>query len=301
MDMASRTRSVAVRLGLGACAALALAPLSAEASALETYYERALISVADARCRLFEPGISAALAAGAAQARGAALRSGEDEDQVALVGDRARTKAYSQSCQSADLAAVATRVRDGYKGFASLIRMDYPGDVKSWAAIRMDSTTGRIWNLSQNTTFGRDTLTFGITHYNGSRELIAVTQFADGASPSAARLIMRDRTLSRRAYLDPRTAAGGKIPLTGRVTPRSVTRTFLADMKFTPGPLLKPAGKTPALAYRFPAAAAAALAELDPREAIEIEFSFADGSRRTALIEVGDFAAGRAFLLAAQR
>ena len=62
MDMASRTRSVAVRLGLGACAALALAPLSAEASALETYYERALISVADARCRLFEPGISAALA-----------------------------------------------------------------------------------------------------------------------------------------------------------------------------------------------------------------------------------------------
>ena len=48
-------------------------------------------------------------------------------------------------------------------------------------------------------------------------------------------------------------------------------------------------------------AAAAALAELDPREAIESEFSFADGSRRTALIEVGDFAAGRAFLLAAQR
>ena len=57
-------------------------------------------------------------------------------------------------------------------------------------------------------------------------------------------------------------------------------------------------------AFRFPAAAAEAIAVLDPREAMTIEFLYA-GRRgdviRKAYIEVGDFAAGRAFLAASKR
>jgi hypothetical protein len=59
-----------------------------------------------------------------------------------------------------------------------------------------------------------------------------------------------------------------------------------------------------AVAFRFPAAAADALAGLDPREAVAVEFLFAgDGgeSVRTAYAEVGDFAAARAFQAVAQR
>ncbi len=54
-----------------------------------------------------------------------------------------------------------------------------------------------------------------------------------------------------------------------------------------------------AWAFRFPAEAAGALAMLDPREAVAVEFLFEGSGRdqvRRAYVEVGDFAAGRAFL-----
>ena len=54
----------------------------------------------------------------------------------------------------------------------------------------------------------------------------------------------------------------------------------------------------------LPAEAATAIAGLDPREAIAVEFAFQGPQGdvvRTAYIEVGDFAAGRAFLSLAQR
>ena len=90
MDMASRTRSAARLMGLGACAVFALSPFSARAAATDSYYERALMSAANARCHLFEPNLAAALAMTEAQARGAALRAGIDEDQLDQVAERAR-------------------------------------------------------------------------------------------------------------------------------------------------------------------------------------------------------------------
>ena len=44
-----------------------------------------------------------------------------------------------------------------------------------------------------------------------------------------------------------------------------------------------------------------ALGELDPREAVAVEFLFSGDRVRTAYVEVGDFAAGRAFLQVAAR
>jgi hypothetical protein len=92
--------------------------------------------------------------------------------------------------------------------------------------------------------------------------------------------------------------------LSDRTPPRSATRGILAEARATADPALLPAGSRSGYAFRFPASAAVALADLDPREAVAIEFLFADGNRdtvRTAYVEVGDFAAGRAFLTAAQR
>jgi hypothetical protein len=40
---------------------------------------------------------------------------------------------------------------------------------------------------------------------------------------------------------------------------------------------------------------------LDPREAVAVEFLFSGDRVRTAYVEVGDFAAGRAFLQVAAR
>src|ERR1700758_2248360 len=62
--------------------ALAASPGFAHAQILDLVYERTVMTAADARCDLFTPEISAALAAAQAQAHGAALRAGAAPDAV---------------------------------------------------------------------------------------------------------------------------------------------------------------------------------------------------------------------------
>ncbi len=78
---------------------------------------------------------------------------------------------------------------------------------------------------------------------------------------------------------------------------------FAAEARAQADKTLLPRGSTSGLAFRFPPAAARALAALDPREAVTLEFLVQDrtGARaRKAYVEVGDFAAGQAFLSAAR-
>ena len=159
-----------------------------------------------------------------------------------------------------------------------------------------------VWNLSQTAHFCPDRMTFGLAGRNGVRSLLAVVRFSDGARPYAARLVMRDADRAPGPYLD-RRGRKGALPLSSRITPRVMTDTYLAEARFTPDALLVGKDMRGAIAWRFPAAAAQALAGLDPREAIEVEFVFAEATGRDtvrrAYVEVGDFAAGRAFLSAA--
>ena len=79
---------------------------------------------------------------------------------------------------------------------------------------------------------------------------------------------------------------------------RSASRVFNAEALSPAGSDLRAPGQASAWAFRFPAAAAQALANLDPREAVAVEFVFAGNGPdqvRTAYVEVGDFAAGQAF------
>jgi hypothetical protein len=309
MGMASRSGSAARWLGFGLGAAITLAPCAALAAGpADLYYERAVMTAADQRCRLFTPQLGSALAASTAQARGAALRAGVDPGQLAEVKTKAEAVAYSQACNSADINTAAGRVRTAFDGFSRQLRQDYPGAVAGWIAQRMASQTSQVWNLSQRAAFGRDSLMFGLAGQGGSVSLTGVTRFADGAVPYAARLVVRDQTRAPVAYLDTRQGAIATLPLAARTAPRTLTRTWFAQDR-APADLLlvSPDGKVSTqgyVAWRFPAAAAAALADLDPREAVQVEFLF-NGTNgdvvRTAYVEVGDFAAGRAFLNLAQR
>ena len=86
--------------------------------------------------------------------------------------------------------------------------------------------------------------------------------------------------------------------------PPTARNAYSAEARSPAGQDLLPKGFKSGWAFRFPAAAAHALAELDPREAVAVEFLFAgpDGEVvRRAYVEVGDFAAGRAFLQVATR
>lgn len=292
--------------GLLLGAAIVAAPcIAAAGGAMDLFYERSVMSAADARCELFEPGVATALDAARIQARGAALRAGATEDSLKAAEQRARARAGAADCRSTDVATAAGRVRTAFEGYSRLTRLNYPGEVSEWRADRTISRQGPLWRLAQSVSFGWDRMIFGLAGKEGQGVLLASASFADGASPYAVRLVMRDQTRTAGPYLDRRQAGGdGRIPLPSRMPPRSATRVFSIEARSPASERLAPAAAKSALLVRFPAAAADALAALDPREAVMVEFVFSgrDGDTvRRAYVEVGDFAAGRAFLKAASR
>ncbi|ODT89370.1 MAG: hypothetical protein ABS78_04095 [Phenylobacterium sp. SCN 70-31] len=277
------------------CAAIA-APEAARAQPADLFFERMVMSAVDDRCNLFTPGVSAALAAGAAQARGAALRAGSDTRTLDAVARDARSRAARFACDGAPVTSAAARVEDAFSAYQRVTRMTYRGDVSAWQADRGVGRTAR-WRLAQSADFGSNRMVFGLAGREGASALVAVANFADKRTPYAARLVMRDGGRTFGPYLPGATNQ----PLARKLPPRSSTRAYMAEARAGAETELLPKGAASGWAFRFPAAAAQALAELDPREAIAVEFLFPGDRVRTAYVEVGDFAAGRAFLQVAAR
>lgn len=283
-------------MGLSIVALLATPALAQSPSDL--FYERTVMTAAGERCALFAPDTAAALAAAAGQARGAALRAGMTPKALAGIENSARTRGLRTDCAAADTAAAAVRVREAFAGFAKVTRLSYPGELASWQADR-SITKGARWRLMQQARFGGgDRLTFGMAGASSPGVLLAMGQFADNGRPYAARLVLRDRERTLGPYLP---HGVGATPLARRMPPVSALTTFTAQARSQAGADLLPKDATSGWAFRFPDNAARALAELDPREAVAVEFVFPDNSVRRAYVEVGDFAAGRAFLQVAAR
>lgn len=277
------------------------APGLARATVMDVVYERTVMTAANNRCALFEPPVAAALDAGRAQARNAALRGGADSTVLAAVEQRAQSKAARIPCASPDLVTAAVRVRDAFEGYAKLTRMAYPGDIIGWRADRGAGKSVR-WRLAQDVSFGWNSMTFGLAGRDGEGALVAVANFPDGAQPYSARLVVRDIERSAGPYLDRRGAdLNGRLPLARRLPPAAALKTYTAQVRSTAGPDLAAKDARNAWAFRFPQDAARQLAALDPREAIAVDFVFPDDTVRRAYVEVGDFAAGKAFLQVAQR
>ncbi len=295
------------RLALAAAAtlgALAVGPALAATPAADLFYQRALMTAADGACRLFAPDVATALAASKAQARGAALRSGADPASLAAAEAQA-TVTGAAECRSAGMAAAAQQVRAAFASYARLDRMDFPGEFAAWVAERPASDTAPRWHISQRARFGWDVMLFGLAGHGADRPLTAVASFADGAQPYGARLVLRDTETTNGPYLDARQAdIDGHIPIDGRLPPRASTRIFEAGEMKPADKALVMSDMTGAVAFEFPQAAVDALAQLDPRETVAVEFLFTgdDGETvRTAYVEVGDFAAAKAFQSIAQR
>jgi hypothetical protein len=297
-----RSRNLSLVTAVGLSVGLAAPALGQPAADL--FYERTVMSVADARCHLFDRPTASALQAGASQARGAALRAGSTAKDLRAIQQRAAAKAAGVACASPDLTLAAGRVRTGFAGYARLQKMSYPGDTAAWEADRAQSARLNMWGLSQTVRFGHDRMTFGIA--SGPTQapaLTAMASFADGAAPYAARLVLRDTHRAGEAYLDRRDAdSKGRIPLASRMPPSGATTVFSAQARDTAPRELLSADMKSGWSFQFPLAASEALAQLDPREAAAVEFVFANRSGgdtvRRAYVEVGDFAAGRAFLRA---
>ncbi len=292
-------RGCGIQIGVALAIALAFAPKTASAAPVDLYYERSVMAAANQRCGLFNADLTSALESARAQARGAALRSGFANAALSSVRQRASSRAAATPCDSKDIALAAARVRTAFDGYSKLHQMTFPGDLSSWRADRLQAQRTMTWRLAQSANFGNDGLTFGLAGQAGASGLIAAVRFADNARPYAARLILRDVARAAEPCLGQAgQGLAARMPLVGA---RSA---FLAEARSDADLSLLPRGAASGIAFRFPSAAADALANLDPREAVAVQFLF-QGRRgetvRTAYIEVGDFAAGRAFLAAGQR
>ena len=291
-----RGRLAAIALALAATAV----PLAASAGPANLFYERTLMSAAGERCGLFTPAVASALLASSRQAKGAALRGGASAGSLRSVEDRARTMASSTPCDGADLATAAGRVRTAFNGYSQITSMDFPGAFGSWRADRRSlAKDGANWRLSQSARANGGSIVFGMAADGpGAPALTAVVTAPGALSAASARLVLRDPAKAPSPYLDTR-----RTDLGGRSTPRFASQIFMAMAKGGAPLGLSPAGASGATSFRFPEAAARALEGLDPREAVTLELVFPTrtGERvETTLFEVGDFAAGRAFLAAAR-
>jgi len=306
----ARDASIFLRTGIHGRIALCAAALilsavatAASAGPADVYFERVLMGEANLRCHLFTPELASALGSAAAQARGAALRSGVTEAAVADVGQNARLRADQTPCGAPDLGVAAARVRAAFDGYAHLQSMTFPGDSADWRAQRSTAMRTMTWRLSQSARFGADRLVFGLAGRAGASGLITAASFADGAQPYAARLVVRDVARAPSPFIGGFSQAG-RSGLAGRMPMRTATVAFAAEARDEADASLLPPGAASGVAFRFPRQAADALDGLDPREAVAIDFLFegpGGETVRTAYIEVGDFAAGRAFLAADQR
>ena len=130
-------------------------------------------------------------------------------------------------------------------------------------------------------------------------QVVRVAEFPGGSNPYSARLLLRDSARTLGPYLINSRAGSA---LTGRLPPRAGLKAYLAEARAPATPELLPRdAKAGGWAFRFPAQATAALGALDPREAVAVEFLFPGERTVTAYVEVGDFAAGQAFLRLAAR
>lgn len=281
-----------------AAAGMLAAPMAAVAGPLDLYIERTAMAAADLRCGFFDAGLRAALEAGRVQTRNAAMRGGATPAQLSQADAHARASAATVICDSEAVTEAAAHVRSAFQGFARLRQITYPGETADWLADRTSSAEIHRWRLAQQSDFAGGEMVFGLAGRDGQPVLLALASFADGRTPYAARLVLRDDSRATRPYLDLR----GDQDLARRLPPVGARRTYSAEARSKAGLDLRPEDMAAGWAFRFPAEAAVRLAALDPREAVAVEFLFSQGPAvRRAYVEVGDFAAGRAFLQVAAR
>jgi hypothetical protein len=266
----------------------------------DLYRERVAMSAAGDRCRLFDEEVAAALTAGVAQARTAALRAGYAPDALDRGAADARDQVGRIACDSARMLKAAASARDAFHAYGGLKRMAFPGQLSSWRAERIMPRQTAAWRLAQDAWAGQDKVVFGVAGLKGAETMTLSVATADGSSPYAARLLVRDAA----RLPEPILPADGGAPLAARAPLRSAAKVILAEARAPADPALRPKGADKAVAFRFPAAAEQALERLDPREAFSVEILYPSDRGdlvRTAFVEVGDFDAGVAFLNTAAR
>lgn len=292
-------------------AALAAMPASAQTDALSQQLKRRYFFVeVDDRCHLLTAPAATALKAGYVQARNAALRAGHDMAALAPVLDNTRNAAAAVPCNAPQVTSAMSEAQDALRTYQVQMRLDLPGSRARWSGVRTDQDTNE-WRLVQYQNAAQADFAFGLYGTLARNSLSVTAHFADGARAYAARLLVRNPDVWTTGVIDPAPYA----PATQRPLGFSDVAAlgFPAYGEADVSTLMKPAVKVnfagfalggryvgaqapvDAQRFDFPKTAIMAMARLDPREDVVIEFDCDDGPRYQRF-EVGDFIPGMAYV-----
>lgn len=280
-----------------------------QSASFETLTQRQFIYSANTVCGWFDGPTTLALGAGLLQSRNAALNHGVPSAQLYSALDQARHAALTRvDCDKPELRAEVETLKGAYKGFVTQNRLNFPGARSQWHTDRT-SMDDQKWRLVQYVQAGDDALGFGLYGTLSGPHLSVMAQFADGARPFSARLIVRDAISQPMGIIHP------SAPGLETVAPRGLghetgvmaLRRGEETLALYDAPRVNVAGFTAEGQYKgrndakatirfdFPMAETIAIAKLDPREDIVVAFDFADGTRY-ARFEAGDFVPGLVFV-----
>ena len=304
------------KMGLGAVlAAVAwlsgpLAGAQGADPAILAVAKRWFLTQADARCHDLAPAEATALKGGYIQARNEAIRSGRDMAALAPYLDAARAAADRSDCASPQLAAEMATARGGYAAFVAQPRLSLPAGPASWQADRTRAGDAQ-WRLVQYQDNPGADAAIGLYGPLSDNRFVVMVRFADGAKPYAARLLVRDTQTASQGLINPAAyeltdapppgfgsgalafPARGMSEVNVDLHP-SVTTNGLG---FTPDGRYvgSQPGAQDAVRFDFSTRAYPAIAALDPREDMVVEFDFSDGPRFIRF-GVGDFITGLSFV-----
>jgi hypothetical protein len=265
---------------------------------------------ADARCHLLDAPTSQALKAGYLQARNDALRAGLTMAYLAPWLEKAKTAADQSDCAAPSLMAEVNTAEGGFRRFMAVPHLELASGRTEWQANRAYGDD-QVWRLVQYQNTDQADMAFGLYGGLNQNRFSLMAKFKDGTRPYSARLLVRNTdivatgTINRAPYgLSDSLPVGfsdysslsfmasGKSDITADLHPG--VRTNLAGFTLT-GNYVGTQGPEAAQRFDFPSRAWLAIARLDPREDIVIEFSTEDGPRY-ARFEVGDFVTGLSYV-----
>lgn len=290
-------------------AVCALAPVTVSAgpdTLTETAVKRYFLAQADTRCHLLTPAAAMAVTAGYLQARNTAIRTTGTMGALAPWLEQARAAAANTPCDAPELKAAAQTAQDAYRGFVVQNRID----LGAWRGDRTHSGTAN-WRLAQYQSNSDADAVLGLYGTLADARFVVMTHFADGTRPYAARLLVRnagvvdaglinraERTVTRTAPLGFTRATtlsfGARDSADVDVALRPEVRSNIAGFSAS-GDYVGKNVTSAAVRFDLPTAAWRAMAPLDPREDVVVEFDCDDGPRYMRF-EVGDFLTGLSFV-----
>jgi hypothetical protein len=294
---------------LMAMAACVLAPVTVSAgpdTLTETAVKRYFLAQADVRCHLLTPAAAMAVTAGYLQARNTAIRSQGTMGMLSPWLDQARAAAANAPCDAPELKAAAQAAQDAYRGFVVQNRLD----LGAWSGNRTYPEKS-AWRLAQYQSSDDADAVLGLYGTLSDARFVVMAHFADGARPYAARLLVRNAALvdagliNRAPRAVTRTAPIGFTPATTLgfgardsadvdVALRPEVRSNIAGFSAS-GDYVGKSATAEAVRFDLPTTAWRAMAPLDPREDVVVEFDCDDGPRYMRF-EVGDFLTGLSFV-----